>query len=189
MNGVVGFILRIQHPPAPQYIVHHDQSAGPQNRQNRVEVIQVIYLVGVDERHVKSFIKTADGIECIPLQQGDLMAVGTFREVPFGDGDGRRVFVAGEQASVLRQALGHRQRAVAAEGADFQNAARAQKLCLQFEKTPDRPPRNHLRIFQAFIGFLLQTGQQFAFVLGMLVNVLLDFFIYEFHKLLMSSFQ
>ena len=93
----------VEHAPAPDRVVHHDQPAGPEPDQDLLEVPVVVGLVGVDEAHVEvlAFGEGTQRLQGGPEAEVDLALHTRFDPVAAADRRPLLVDVAAEQLAVV----------------------------------------------------------------------------------------
>ena len=113
--------------------------------QDRLVVADVALLLGVDEDEVEVALEALDRLERRPDVERDLRAVRRAVEVPLRERRPLRVELAGVDPPALRQRSRHRERRMAAERADLEDALRPPEPDEQLEEPAGDRPGQHLR--------------------------------------------
>ena len=133
MVVVVGVV---HHVTVPERIVSEDETSRPQNRKHHLVALAIRPLVTVDERQIERDAQLRSLLQRIADDELDLVCHSRTlnprtREILHFIVDFERV-----EPSVLRQSLGHRDSAVAAERPHFEDPFRLDHLHQHLQQPP-----------------------------------------------------
>src|SRR5262245_45786858 len=119
-GGVQGRVDRTQGD-APS-VVHQQPSARSQKLQRAMIVVDVVSRVRVNENEIEWASQGAQSLPCRPHEYLDLCPMGAPSQTLTGERGQAGINLTGQHRAVLREHLGHRERAETVKRADLQHA-------------------------------------------------------------------
>ena len=158
----------------PQGVVGDDETAWFQVFHHQVVVLDILALVGVDEHEVVALAQRGNDVAGIADVQAHALAVGRQGQVFADEVLLLVVDLDGVDAAVVvGQTLGQAQRRIAAEGAQFQHAARLYHSRQHLDQAPLQVPRAHVPVVVLHVGVVVDACQRRRLLIDMPQDIFL----------------
>jgi len=199
--GVAFGRIGIKDLAIPKGVVGEDESAGAGDGQDEFVVLVVDALVGIDEDYVEGAFELRNDLEGVAEMEVDQsaeisssvhhVAEEVFEFVKYFDG----VKLATSGDGIGGEGFGHREGAVAAECAQFEDAVSARKLAKHLEQSSLKVARTHAWIGQSQVSKPLHLVEQLGLGVDVGTNIfverIVEFLVSEFlfHRLVREHFE